>query len=218
MMSAPTRFALAFALVACSTVTAQELWTISFNDDRVDQPPSGFTLAAMRQSDAGRWLVQGPAGSGHLVHRSDPAASGFAIAVANSPVPDDSAVSARLRFTGASRVGGVVWRYRNDQNYYTLLLDLNRDELSVFRITEGNRVRLDIRDELELDTNAWHALKVVHVGNDIRVILGGVRVFDEQDRRSERSRDESGRVGVIATGASEIWFDDLHVETKRSHR
>lgn len=218
MMSVPVRLALVLAVTALGTLAAQELWTISFNDDRPDHPPAGFTLAAMRQSDAGRWLVQGPAGSGHLVHRADPSAGGFAIAVANAPVPDDCAVSARLKFSGTSRVGGVVWRYRNDHNYYTLLLDLNRDELSVYRITEGNRVRLDNRDELELDANAWHALKVVHVGNDIRVILGGVRVFDEQDRRSERHRDGSGRVGVIATGASEIWFDDLHVEAKRGAR
>lgn len=218
MFCSPARCALTLWLLVGGSVGAQELWTITFNDDQIDQPPAGISLAAMRQSDAGRWLVQGLPGEAHLVHRADPAASGYALALADKPAPDDLVVSVRVKFNGAARVGGVVWRYRNDQNYYTLLLDLNRSELSVYRITAGNRVRLDVRDELELDPAAWHALKVVHLGTDIRVMLGGVRVFDERDRRSDRSSNDAGQVGVIATGPSEIWFDDLRVEVKRSHR
>lgn len=206
------------AVAVSVTVVAQDTWTFSFDDDRVDHPPSGFTLAAMRQSDAGRWMVQRPAGSGALVHTADPAASGYALAIADRPAPEDIAVTVRLRLAGTARTGGLVWRYRDDHNYYTLLLDLVRAELSAYRITAGNRVRLDMQDELELDGDAWHTLKVVHVGPELRVMLGGVRVFVEQDRRYDRRPDAVGRVGVIATGPSEVWFDDLCVEAKRGHR
>lgn len=217
MSFAPSRFALAFCLLTTGTLAAQHLWTFAFEEDRTDQPPVGFSLVATRQADAGRWIVQRSGGSGHLVHRADTTASGFALAVADRPAPSDAAVSVRLRFSGATRSGGLVWHYRDDLNYNALLLDLNRGELSVYRVTAGNRVRLDMRDELELDPAAWHALKVIHEGNDIRVMLGGVRVFDEQDRRASRPDSES-RVGVLASGASEIWFDDLSVDAKRGHR
>lgn len=219
MTSFPTRVAVAFCLLVSGTVAAQPQWTATFDDERPDQPPQGFSLAAMRQSDAGRWLVQRTGVLGYLVHRADPAAPGFALAVADRATPGDLVVSARLKFNGTSRVGGLVWRYRDDQNYHSLLLDLNRGELAMYRITAGNRIRLDVRDELELDPSAWHTLKVVHVGSDIRVMLGGVRVFDEQDRRDRG--DSQGKVGVMATGPSEIWFDDLHVgpsDPGRSHR
>jgi len=217
MSSAPTCFALAFCLLTTGTLAAQQLWTFAFDEDRVDQPPVGFSLAATRQADAGRWFVQRSGGSGHLVHRADPAAPGFALAVADRPAPADAAVSVRLRFNGTSRAGGLVWHYRDDLNYNALVLDLNRGEVAVYRITAGNRVRLDVRDELELDPTAWHALKVIHEGNEIRVMLGGIRVFDEEDRRGDRTGAES-RVGMLASGASEIWFDDLSVEAKRSHQ
>lgn len=220
MLPAPTRVTFAFCLLFSGVVAAQPLWTATFDEDRADHPPPGFTLAAMRQSDAGRWLVQKSGTAGHLIHRADPSAPGFALAIAERETPDDLAVSARLRFNGGARVGGLVWRYRDDQNYHTLLLDLNRGELSAYRITAGNRVLLDMQDELELDPLAWHTLKVVHVGSDIRVMLGGVRVFDEEDRRSE-SRGGFDRIGFVATGGSEIWFDDLavaQIEAKRSHR
>jgi hypothetical protein len=171
----------------------------------------------MRQSDAGRWLVQRTPDGGHLVHRADPSAPGLALAIANQTVPDHMAVSARLRFNSTSRVGGIVWHYIDDLNYHALLLDLDKGALSVYRITAGVRLRLDVKDELELDPSAWHALKVLHVDQDIRVMLGGVRVFDEHDRRGQRTNRPT-RVGLVATGASEIWFDDLTVEVKRSHK
>ncbi len=220
MVSASARIALVAGLLCTGALAArQHAWTITFDDDRADHPPAGFTLAAMRQSDAGRWLVQRTGHDGYLVHRADPSAPGFALAVSNRTAPDDLSLSARLKFIGTSRVGGLIWRYRDDQNYYALLLDLNRGVLSIYRITAGNRIQLDTHDDLELDPEAWHALKVVHVGNDIRVMLGGVRVFDEYDRRSDRRPDGPGRVGVVATGASEICFDDVSVdEPKRSHR
>ncbi|ODS52317.1 MAG: hypothetical protein ABS36_17105 [Acidobacteria bacterium SCN 69-37] len=218
MVSASARLVLVAGLLCTSALAAsQHAWTITFEDDRADQPPTGFTLAAMRQSDAGRWLVQRADNHSYLVHRADPSAHGFALAISNRSASDDVALSARVRFAGASRVGGVVWRYRDAQNYYCLLLDLDRGVLSVYRITAGNRIQLDTRDELELDPEAWHALKIVHVGSDIRVMLGGVRVFDEQDRRSDRRGPDDGRVGVVASGTSEIWFDDISVEAKRGH-
>jgi hypothetical protein len=206
------------ALLCSTGIAAQEPWTITFDDGPSDAPPAGFSLAAMRQSDAGRWLVQEDENGRYLVHRADVGAPGYALAVAEQPTPDDLIAAVRLRMQGGSRTGGLVWRYENHRNYYTLLLDLDRGELSIYRITEGNRVLLDRRDELELDPTAWHVLKVIHIENEIRVMLGGVRVFDERDRRNDRRSSGTGRVGVVATGTSEIWFDDLHVEAKRGHR
>jgi len=208
----------AVALLCCTGIAAQEPWTITFDEAPANTAPAGFSLAAMRQSDAGRWVVQEDETGRFLVHRADPNAPGYALAVAEQPTPDDLIAAVRLRMQTGTRTGGLVWRYEDHRNYYTLLLDLDRSELSVYRITEGNRVLLDRRDELELDPVAWHALKVIHIANEIRVMLGGVRVFDERDRRADRRSSGVGRVGVVATGTSEICFDDLHVDTKRGHR
>ena len=48
MSSAPIRYAVALSLLISGTLAAQQLWTLTFEDDRVDHPPTGFTLAAMR--------------------------------------------------------------------------------------------------------------------------------------------------------------------------
>jgi hypothetical protein len=180
----PTRWVLVLCLTG-SALVAPDQWHAGFDTDTVDQPPEGFTMAAMRQVDPGRWLVRRLDDNGYLAHQPPPRAdaSGYSLAIADMPMSDDLALSVRMRAASAARGGGLVWRYRDDRNFYALLLDLTRGELAVYRITSGNRVRLDVEDGLELDPLAWHTLKVIHVDSTLRVMLGGIRVFHEQDRR-----------------------------------
>ena len=217
MIMTPARCLFA-AWIFGAALAAQEGWRQNFEAERLDHPPAGFTFGAMRQSDAGRWLVQRHGTLTFLSHHAQPAAAGYALAVENRPAPDDISAAVRIRLAAGARVGGLVWRYQNDQNYYALLLDLGKSDIAIYRIASGNRIRLDVTDGLELDADAWHALKVSHIESSIRVSLGGVRVFEEEDRRAFRRGAAAGRVGLIATGDSEAWFDDLHVEPKRGRR
>ena len=211
----PVGFALA-AWVSGAGLPVQEGWTHTFDQERLDHAPAGFSFASMRQVDAGRWMVQKHAGQAVLVHQAEPSASGYALAIADGPTAPDVSVSARLRFAGLVKMGGLVWRYQDDRNFYALVLDLTTRDLAMYRVAGGNRIRLDVEDDLELDPQGWHTLKVTHERADIRVSLGGVRVFDEQDRRADRDKTVAGRVGVLAAGHAEVWFDDLHFEPRRS--
>lgn len=218
MCTPSTRFVLLLSCLFGGIVAAQEPWQNKFDEDRADQLPAGFTLAAMRQSHPGRWFLHRPAADGCLAHQADAKASGYSLAIADHQAPSDISASVRMQATGGGRSGGLVWRYQNDQNFYTLLLDLSRGEVAVYRISSGNRVRLDVDDGLELDPAAWHTLKVTHADSSLRVMLGGIRVFEEQDRRYDNRSSPAGRVGLVATGDSDVCFDDLSVEARRGRR
>jgi hypothetical protein len=218
MRASPTRcFIVLFCLLG-GIGAAQEPWQNRFDDERADQVPSGFTFATMRQSHIGRWFVHRTAADSCLAHQADVKATGYSLAIADREAPGDLSLSVRLHTTGGARTGGLVWRYQNDQNFYTLLLDLSHGEVAVYRISSGNRVRLDVDDGLELDADAWHTVKVTHADSSLRVMLGGIRVFEEQDRRYDHRSLAAGRVGVVATGNSDVCFDDLTVETRRGRR
>jgi hypothetical protein len=205
------------ALLAASSVRAdaQRVW--SFDHDPINTPPSGYLFAALRQPTPGRWTVERQGAQGYLAHHADSAATGFAFALVSDPAPGDLALSVRLRFVGTVRKGGLVWRALDAENCYALVLDLAARDLLLYRVRAGNRVELDKQDDLELDSQAWHALKVVHTESEIRVSLGGIGVFEERDRGYA---PPSGpvRVGVLAAGAADVWFDDFHVEAKKDHR
>ena len=204
-------------LAAGAAVGAQTLLTRTFDDDKGSGVPAGFTLAAMRQPDPGKWWLRRQGTESSLAHVATAGAAGFGIAVADASGIQDLSVTVRLRLAGGARSGGVVWRYRDAQNFYAAILNLARGTLAGYRVTDGNMIRIEgmFEDDLELDPNAWHTLKVVHDGTQMSVSLGGIRVFEENDRRD---RMRSGLVGLIASGDSDVWFDDLRLEARRPRR
>jgi hypothetical protein len=189
----------------------------SFDADRPGELPDGFAFAAMRQEGPGTWRVRRDGANGFLVHAADAAAAGFALAISPAAPLRDIVVSARLRLAGGGRAGGLVWRYLDASNYHAAVLDLARGELVLSRVTGGNRIILESEDGLELDADAWHVLKIVHDEARIEISLGGIRVFEERDRRYD-PKVADGKAGIIATGTSEVWVDDLRIEPDRDRR
>jgi hypothetical protein len=201
--------AVAGVALASGAWRAQEP-THSFGADKPGAAPAGFTLGAWCQPRAAPWTIRRAGTNGYLHHEAQPQAPGYALAIAPSPAGRDIELSARLRLAGGGRAGGLVWRHRDDQNFYAAVLDLGRGQVALWRVTAGNRVVLELEDDLELDVDAWHVLKVRHDDNEVRVYLGGIRVFSENDRRGGRE-SVSGRAGLIAQGDAEVWVDDLRI-------
>jgi hypothetical protein len=185
----------------------------TFDDDTIGGAPAGFTLAMARQQTVGRWLVQAEGTNRYLTHLADPAASGgYSLAVLDTTHPAQVRASVRLKLTGGTRAGGLVWRYRDAENFYLVSLDLQVQEVALYRIVRGNRIQLEEEDDLELDVDAWHSVRVAHDDDDIRVSLGGIGVMRARDREFAAG----GRAGVWSGGAATAWFDDLRVEEERS--
>jgi hypothetical protein len=181
----------------------------TFDEDALERAPAGFILAVARQQTPGRWLVRAEGANHYLTHLTDPAAAGgFALAVLDAPHPAQMRASVRLKLTEGERVGGLVWRYQDAENFYVAALDLRVQEVGLYRVVRGNRIRLDEEDELELDPSAWHSLRLVQDDDDIRVSLGGIGVM----RARDRTLAEGGRAGVWSGGGATAWFDDLRVE------
>jgi hypothetical protein len=212
-MAAGKFLALAWIVSLVADQAAQTRPGFAFDDDRPGGVPPGFTFVAMRQPSAGSWLVRRTGANGYLTHEAGAGRDtpdGFAIALAPADPMRDVVVSVRMRLAGGSLAGGLVWRYQDEHNHYQILLDLGRRELAMYRVVAGNRIKVEREDDLELDPAAWHTLKIVHDQSEVRVSLGGIRVFEEQDRTFR-----IGRAGVIAGGAAEVWFDDLRIEPER---
>jgi hypothetical protein len=207
----------AFLATLSASAAPQSATRRGFDEERAGQPPAGFVFAAMRQPAAGTWLVRRAGADGYLLHEANPAhASGFSMAIVEGDAPDEGALSARLKLVAGARSGGLVWKYIDASNYYAVVLDLQHGEVLLYRVAGGNRVRLESSDDLELDPAAWYVLKVAYSQERITVSLGGLRVFQENTRAARSS--PIARAGVMATGDSEVWFDDVRVEASRRDR
>ena len=150
-----------------------------------------------------------------LFHDGTPSPpDGFAVAIFSKTQYQDVEVSVRLKASGGSRSAGLVWKYQDPLNHYAVQLDLARQEISMYRVSGGNRIRLEREDDLELDADAWHSLRVLQERGEIRVYLGGIRVFGERDRLP---RAAAG-VGLWAAGDATVMFDDFRVEDETEER
>jgi hypothetical protein len=210
-------FVLTLGVLSAAAFAAQNPLVRTFDGDRAGELPAGFTFASMRQDGPGTWRIRRDLANGLLVHMESPANPGYGLAIAPDPPLRDVLVSARLQLAGGTRAGGVVWRYHDAANFHAAILDLAGGELTLFRVTGGNRIILESEDDLELDPAAWHAMKTIHDESRIELSLGGIRVFEERDRRYDPNA-AAGRAGVIAAGGAEVWFDDLRIEADRDRR
>ena len=187
----------------------------TFDDDPIGSAPPGLTFPVARQQAAAKWSVRADGPGRYLTHAADASASGgLSLAVLDSAHPSQMRVSVRVKLVDGERVGGLVWRYQDQDNFYLAALDLRLQELALYRVVRGNRIRLDDEDELELDTSAWHSVRVVQDDDDIQVSLGGIGVM----RARDLTFTEGGRAGVWSVGGGTAWFDDLRVEPEDDRR
>ena len=205
-----------FPLVACAVVVAvtsvaagQEPTLFTFDQAAPGILPAGFTTASFRQPESGPWAVSRLSAGAALHHAAIPDASGWSLALAPDPPTAGVRVTVRVRLAGGSRAGGLVWQYQDARNFMAALLDLGDGDLELFRVSDGNRIRLKDRDGLELDSLAWHTLRITAGDGRTTVSIGGIRVLDWDERRPA---GRTGRVGLLAHGRADASFDDLRVE------
>ena len=203
------RLLVAAALTVAMTSASADVVRRTFDQEPVGAPPAGFSFAAARLAAAGSWLVRADGVNRYLAHPSIASArEGFSLALLHAQPPVDLRLSARIKLVNGSRVGGLVWRYQNPENFLAVSLDLEGQSTALYRVVRGNRIRLEFEDDLELDRDAWHVVRVEHADGRIRVSLGGIGVM----RARDRAATDTGRAGIWSDGGATAWFDDLHVE------
>jgi hypothetical protein len=203
-------FLLALSLFFQAATAAPTVVVRTFDDDKIGAPPAGFALAAGRDAAADGWIVKREGTARVLAHEGRHApADSFAVAIFSAVQYQDVQVSVRFKAIGGARTAGLVWKYQDPMNHYAAQLDLAKQELAVYRVVNGNRIRLEREDGLELDPDAWHSLKIFQERGEIRVYLGGIRVFSERDRFP---RGKATSVGIWTGGDSTVLFDDFRVE------
>ena len=195
---------------------AQSIVLRTFDDDKIGAPPAGFVLAAGRDASPDQWSVQ-PGGKGRRARaRRAPVAARQLCprGVQRRPVSGDAEISVRLKVTGGGRSAGLVFKYQDPMNHYAVQLDLANQDLAMYRVVSGNRIRVEREDDLELDPDAWHSLKVVQDRDEIRVYLGGIRVFTDRDRTPRTPLS----AGLWSAGDTTVLFDDFRVEPDYERR
>lgn len=206
------RALIATAVVSALASVSAHSFTFSFDDQPVGAAPAGFHFGAARQANPGTWEVAGAGARHHLIHVADPSVvlRGISVAVVDAAATADLTATTRIRLVDGDHAGGLAWRYRDAENFYFVALDLNKHEAGLFRVMDGNRVRLDFKTDVDLDAQEWHTIAITHEGDQIRAQIDGIGVLRTRDSTLQSGQ----RAGVWSAGNSTTWFDDVAIESR----
>jgi hypothetical protein len=113
-----------------------------------------------------------------------------------------------VRFKSVSgsedQAGGLVWRFKDGNNYYIARANALEDNVSLF-YTEGGRRKAIKSSDAPVAKNKWHLLRVEFHGARIKVLLDGKTYIELDDDHIKGP----GAVGVWTKADSVTVFDDF---------
>ncbi len=109
------------------------------------------------------------------------------------------------------QAGGVVWRWRDANNYYVTRANALEGNVVAYKVVNGRRTDLKPISssaraygvKAPVASGAWHALRVDFAGSEFSVTFNGQRLFGVRDETFL----EPGAVGVWSKADSVTEFD-----------
>lgn len=207
------------AVAAALSVTAltaadEQARRVTFNKGEEGKLPAGWTAAHTGKGEGSVWKV--------VADDTAPSKTGCALAqTAEGPNPffnlcvlddgryQDLELSVRFKAVRGrnDQGGGVVWRYRDADNYYVARMNPLEDNFRVYKVVAGKRIQLETKEGLKVPAGEWHAVKVEQHGDRIACYLDGRKYLEAQDATFAGP----GKVGLWTKSDAQTHFDEFEV-------
>jgi hypothetical protein len=182
----------------------------SFGNDEVGTAPIGFEFSVTAKKQPGKWIIVKEGNNQVLAQVDrDKTPRRFAMALVKNSTYRDLKISVKAKPIAGDEemVAGLVWRYKDPDNYY--VARWNVDSVRVDRVVNGERELMPQREiKITLAPKTWHTLTVEHRGESIKVLVGKETVFEGKDK----TYSDAGRIGLWIKADSLTYFDDLTAE------
>ena len=196
--------------VSVATLIGQSM-KLDFETDEVGKAPKGFSFALTGQGKPGLWIVRkDDQAHGNVLVQTDADKTDYRFPVAVYDNFSAKDVDLSVQFKALSGRGdqgaGIVWRYRDQNNYYVTRCNALEDNCTIYHVINGRRVAF-LNQNVKVASNVWHALRVEAMGEHFVVTYDGKKVLDAKDG----SFNDAGKVGLWTKADSVIAFDDFSI-------
>jgi len=180
--------------------------TINFDQDQTGTLPAGWK-AGVTGRGSPKWSVaidetapsppnvlkQSGSGTFPWCIRSDTGIENGSVEVKFKPISGNE-----------DAAGGLVWRWKNGDNYYVARANALENNVSIYYTANGRRNTIKYVDA-PVAKNQWHSLRVEFAGASMRVALDGKLYIDIRDNHI----GGAGAVGLWTKADSVTAFDDF---------
>jgi hypothetical protein len=219
-MKSMWRLGLVCLPIAAAAFSAQVV-TVDFNKGKPGQAPSGFSTALTGKGLPGKWVVMKDDAfpdRGNILAQTDgdPTDYRFPVIVYDGLTAKDVDVSVKFKpVSGRGDQGaGIVWRYRDKDNYYIVRANALEGNVVLYKVQNGIRTDLPLKGAgrtygmtEKVPSGQWGTLRVVARGNLFEVYHDGKKLYEVEDDTFK----EAGKAGVWTKADSVIYFDDLQI-------
>ena len=215
----------AFGWLISFSLIASSANVIHFDRDSLGKTPQGWTVPITNHGSMPRWeVVRDPSAKTQpyvlAQVASDPHPDRFPLAILDRVSVRDGDVSVRLKPVSGrqDQAGGVVFRYRDEKNYYAVRANAMGDDVALIKVENGRTIPITPRGmspsnfevKHDIQPNAWQILKVSFRGSQFQVYVNHHRLFQAQDS----TYTGPGKVGLCTVADSVTYFDDFRVYPK----
>jgi hypothetical protein len=180
--------------------------TFNFDQDRPGALPDGW-LAGVTGRGSQHWSVEADASAPSAPNVLKQSGTGdFPWCVKRGVSITDGFVEVKFKPVSGrdDQAGGVVWRWKDGNNYYVARANALENNISLYYTENGRRITIKYIDA-PVPANKWHTLRVAFQANKISVLLDGKRYIQVDDTRIAGA----GAVGVWTKADSVTMFDDF---------
>ena len=199
-----------------------------FGSYALDQTPDGFRSVLAGQGKPGDWRIIEDEASSAMQKISenapitskrnvlaqlsqDPTDERFPILVFDGENFGDFTLTTKFKLVGGAleQMAGVVFRLRDEQNFYVIRVSGLGKNLRFYKVVGGIR-SAPIGPEIEITKNVWHTLSIMCKGNQIRCRLDGRDALPTLTDNSFTS----GKIGFWTKSDSLTYFGDTDLVYK----
>jgi hypothetical protein len=224
-MGSLTPFVLAVLLAQQGSGSGAAMRQVGFDGQEAGEPPAGFTCGLTGQGRAGSWrIVEDPTAPSPpkvLAQMDEDATSyRFPVCVLDGVSARDVDLSVRFKPIRGTKdqAAGLVWRYRDIDNYYVVRANALEGNVVLYKVEGGKRTDLKPKGagllaygkKASVGAGSWGLLRVTARGSLFEVYLGSDKLLEVEDSTFAAA----GKVGVWTKADSLSYFDDLRIDVR----
>lgn len=198
---------------------------IRFDTTKPGSVPAGWTVVNPHNGAAPKWEVRqdasAPSKPNVLAQVSADGTGGrFPMAIFNKADYSDGELSVKFKTVAgrSDQVAGIVWRYRDPDNYYLVRANALENNIVMYRVQDGHWMALSPRGKPRdtygvrhrVPAHTWSILKVSFRKSRFEVYFDHRKVFEAEDSAFA----QPGKVGLWTKADSVTYFDDFQFSGK----
>jgi hypothetical protein len=187
--------------------------TFHFVDADLGKLPTGWLAARTGEGDGSVWRVvadkSAPGGNTLAQTSADGPNPSFNLCVADDTNYTDVDLEVSLKAIAGKldQGGGLVWRYRDANNYYVARVNPLEDNFRAYHVVDGKRTQLATAD-CTAAADQWHTVRVVQNGKHMQCYLNGKQLVDLEDETFK----DAGKIGLWSKADAQTRFVGFKVK------